>query len=557
METTQEFLRNAKIILQNKKDRRYYTLPFALLNLEEVVKITTSKAVANQAARLALSEDQAVGFAIVDADTGKTWMLVAGGNPATSGDWLQLGDRDISVSDVSGLGSYLDSLQSAMDDFETALDGKMANTNAAVTAAIAEDPAAVREALQPPAGTITNVALVGDSITQSTFPASPSNFFRSRGWGTWFRSALQGRINLVKNTNTGEFTFAKSGATTADYVTGGPQRALMTAALASSADTIILMLGANDVAASGITTATTIANLTALWDESLAAGKQVVIVGIIPVRNDHPAARYYPTKAAIVNAWMRKRAEQLGSLYVDAASFVDLDGDLYKEFEFGDDNIHPGILGAQKIGLGIAKTVLPHAAESTSYSWPVYDDAKWITPNPYTAGTIGANQTATSWVVSDPFGLATVVKNIAARQDGVTGSGGSAANWQEVVVSGMSLTDIRKASPTDYAQVYIRNSTATITSGKSYKCVCELQLLGQHEFYGFYLDLRIAGSKSQDFLPDGSMATAWNTLDEFSGILETPVWVATSSGTMDCFAFLTVYGNGTFRVGRLGIIQID
>ena len=76
-----------------------------LVDVPAAVPLTASKVVANAAARLALSEADAEGFAVVDADTGKSWMLVAGGTPSVSGDWLQLGDRDITVSDVSGLGT--------------------------------------------------------------------------------------------------------------------------------------------------------------------------------------------------------------------------------------------------------------------------------------------------------------------------------------------------------------------------------------------------------------------------------------------------------------------
>lgn len=66
------------------------------------VSLTASKVVANAAARLALSAEDAEGFAVVESDTGKSYMLVSEGNPATSGDWLQLGDRDIQWADVGG-----------------------------------------------------------------------------------------------------------------------------------------------------------------------------------------------------------------------------------------------------------------------------------------------------------------------------------------------------------------------------------------------------------------------------------------------------------------------
>jgi hypothetical protein len=77
---------------------------------------TSSKSVANSAARLALSLEDAEGFAVVDADTGKTWMLVVeASRTGTSGaweegDWLQLGDREISVGDITGLTLQLSTL---------------------------------------------------------------------------------------------------------------------------------------------------------------------------------------------------------------------------------------------------------------------------------------------------------------------------------------------------------------------------------------------------------------------------------------------------------------
>ena len=73
--------------------------------------LTASKAVANQAARLALSKVNAAGFAVIDTDSGKTWMLkpdadcVGASGAWNAADWLQLGDRDIQWSDVSKSGA--------------------------------------------------------------------------------------------------------------------------------------------------------------------------------------------------------------------------------------------------------------------------------------------------------------------------------------------------------------------------------------------------------------------------------------------------------------------
>lgn len=72
-------------------------IPSALL---PAIVLTETVLVADSAARLALTLAEAAGKIVVDADTGESYGLVAGGVPATPGDWLQVGDRDITPADV-------------------------------------------------------------------------------------------------------------------------------------------------------------------------------------------------------------------------------------------------------------------------------------------------------------------------------------------------------------------------------------------------------------------------------------------------------------------------
>jgi hypothetical protein len=65
------------------------------------IALTETLSVANAAARLALTSTQAQGKIVIEADTGKSYGLVTAGNPATSGDWLQLGDKDIAAADIT------------------------------------------------------------------------------------------------------------------------------------------------------------------------------------------------------------------------------------------------------------------------------------------------------------------------------------------------------------------------------------------------------------------------------------------------------------------------
>jgi len=65
------------------------------------IALTETLSVANAAARLALATAEAQGKIVIEADTGKSYGLVTAGNPATSGDWLQLGDRDTTAADIT------------------------------------------------------------------------------------------------------------------------------------------------------------------------------------------------------------------------------------------------------------------------------------------------------------------------------------------------------------------------------------------------------------------------------------------------------------------------
>lgn len=69
--------------------------------------LTETITVADSAARLALLLEDAEGKIVVQADTGVSYGLIVGGDPAETGDWVSISDRDIAIKDVSGLGDAL------------------------------------------------------------------------------------------------------------------------------------------------------------------------------------------------------------------------------------------------------------------------------------------------------------------------------------------------------------------------------------------------------------------------------------------------------------------
>ena len=72
------------------------------------IALTHTRVVDDTAARLALSVADAAGKIVVEADTGESYGLVIDGDPANAGDWVQVGDRDVTISDVDGLQDTLD-----------------------------------------------------------------------------------------------------------------------------------------------------------------------------------------------------------------------------------------------------------------------------------------------------------------------------------------------------------------------------------------------------------------------------------------------------------------
>jgi hypothetical protein len=109
------------------------------VNQLPAVALTETIEVANAAARLALTLEQAEGKIVVELDTGRSFGLPLGGDPSEAGDWIQLGDRDIQIADVNGLSAALGAkaddidLQAHEDETTQAHGGIVADDDPALT----------------------------------------------------------------------------------------------------------------------------------------------------------------------------------------------------------------------------------------------------------------------------------------------------------------------------------------------------------------------------------------------------------------------------------------
>jgi lysophospholipase L1-like esterase len=404
-------------------------------------------------------------------------------------------------------------------------------------------------------GIIYRIAFLGDSITnQSSGVLIYGSGFMANGFAAHFRYATRGMVEMVANTVEPSWDFGVSGAVTSDFQSGGSQRATFNAMLASDADTVIYALANNDIGA--IATATTKSNMLSQWAEIEAAGKKLVILSLFPgsvIRQTN-----YLQGALTLNHWIEYQAALRGALYVNITRVCDDNRDGVSDMAWMQDLIHPNATGAARIGYYLADMLAPYFSEANAFAFPAFDSASWVTPNPWAnSGTVGANQTATSWVVGAVGAGTAVVKNLVDRTD-IPGVG----NWQECVITGATDAGILIANPTHYVQAYVTSAALTITAGDRFFGVCEIQPVDDSTFYGvscYMLDNNDGSTtRRYDLDPNGGLASCkagkYNPLRY--GILRTPELVFSASVTHTLRMFTFIYGNGTLRLGRFGIKKV-
>lgn len=382
---------------------------------------------------------------------------------------------------------------------------------------------------------------VGDSMTVATGYASPA-MYNGRGYAAQMRSAMERRIEIVGQAD-GKPHFAVSGVLATQLAAGGANHATFEAALASSADTLLVHAGANDVASAGYNQADTLAAILSMWDEVIASGKKLVGLPVVPCRSDHPEADY-KTRQLALNVLLQAAAQNRRMVYLPGyASVLDDDADGYADSRYLIDTIHRNIEGAAIEGRYLAAMLSPRISLDPVIAIPASGSAKWVSANPYGSGTVGSNQTATGWTVG-VAGTGTVAKNIIARTDGVSG------NWQELVISGVPEADLRKASPSSYVQCYQRKTGFTGSVGTRYRAAVEL--VTSDPWFSLMLVLHTSATKGADGNTDGGLNAAWVQ----AAAMPNPCWLVTPWWTYDTgsemWAWLYLFGNGTIRIGRFG-----
>jgi len=274
-----------------------------------------------------------------------------------------------------------------------------------------------------PANTLTGV---GDSITNNTGaldPTSPSGnqLLAVKGWGPLGNALAGGQFSWVAPGVSGPGSvaagssgaaFALGGIYTDDILTGG----YMAAAVASSADVIVVHIGTNNVNR-GDTASKIVTDLLAIWRLGTAAGKRVVATTILP----RDSTVITGAKLAVLNS-VNQQVRALAAAEPNVflcdwhAALLDSGGAAPSggsASAYTIDGLHPNAAGGWRMGSVLAPVLAALRLPETPADWLPIDPADTLTPNPFATGNVSG--VATSWTVTTQGTPTSITKTKVAR----------------------------------------------------------------------------------------------------------------------------------------------
>jgi lysophospholipase L1-like esterase len=264
--------------------------------------------------------------------------------------------------------------------------------------------------------------LFGDSIVAQCDDETVSatqGFYSQYSWTNWANTFLRYRIRVVKNSGIG-------GNTTTQMLAR-----IDTDVKPYASDWVIMDGGVNDIfAASGITLATTIANLTAIFDKiTKNYGRKVMMM--LPTGSGYGNAASF-TDLYRLHRWLKTYAQQNRGIYLfDGHGWYcdPADGMPIASYTRPGDaipannnrGVHPGYLGAAKIGRALADAIEPHLHKASGLTTSTNADTLNLIGNGLMTGNVSG--VATGWTVQGAAGGTAVgaTATKVARSDGKPG----------------------------------------------------------------------------------------------------------------------------------------
>lgn len=397
----------------------------------------------------------------------------------------------------------------------TVADARIAST----IARDAEVTAAVRAKSTAPA---TSIVWYGDSFMYAgglqTYADDTIRGYN--GVSVWTEMLTGGRLRPLANEGV-------SGETTAQFL------ARINNVIAHGAAIVCLYTpGVNDVKGVGIPAATTIANLTAIFD-ALAAAGSIVLTGTIPPSDLINTTEERQALFA-VNRWLKNEAAaRPGLIVVDVYGAVADPTTVAWKPGYHSDGTHPNGLGAFTIGTLFA-AALDKIIPNTGDLLPTSDaDPYELLPNPMMAGdTAGVADSVTS---TGGTGTASKVARASAY--------GGGTSWQQWNGTGTHF--------------FIQTAATGFVAGDRIACRMEIEVDAGAAFTAnvVYLDQRDAANATVGTIVSVDLAASTDRPAPGRIVVETnPATIVATAASLRC-ANRTV-GAGVIRIGRMSLRKV-
>lgn len=300
------------------------------------------------------------------------------------------------------------------------------------------------------------IVLFGDSITaQNGNVSAPLNRWFINGFFTWANALSSARFLVTRNSGvSGNTTTQMAARFESDVAAYSPQF-------------VTIQGGANDTAGAS---ATTIANLTNMYDAARAAGIYVFALNVL-WRNDANAQKIADAQAvnAAISAYWASRS---GGEVIDAYA-VTLNQGTY----FVADGVHPNAKGAHAIGSELAARLAAFGNPATFFpkiagdNWAANNASRFTSDNPLMAGTGGTLNGAVTGVLPNSINatsgsnLPTVASKFTADYGEGIQLAGTAGSIGQVVQLNVLPTDTFASSRIAIGDTYSVVAVFEVVSG--------------------------------------------------------------------------------------------
>lgn len=386
----------------------------------------------------------------------------------------------------------------------------------------------------------TNVAMLGDSLTGLESKDSVNGRKMQHSWHNWLNIFLNNRINWVLNPATDVRSFGVAGNTAEQILARVPD------VLATSADTVLVMAGANNISVD--LPAVLAPKVTAIWDAIRTGGKQVIAAEILPLLDSVKNANVNET-----NDILRVEAAKRGIPIITWSDETRVGAYANPELftvALGDVGVHLGQFGSVVAGRRAA-FVLDKWIQKTAFAIPASGSADWITRNPYMTG---GTTVPTDWSANNFGGGAVPTTSKRAWT-----AGGELTNtWFNVALTSGPLTGGVNV------QIYQTVASSGLVAGDWVRPVGRVIIHPRSNWQSINFHCTFSNDSTcySYGLFDGGTGSAQVTPDAvhagmMMGIIVGPKVQVTAAAVASGFIYCTLgmLGYGSVSVSRMGVVK--